>query len=518
MFRSKLRGINQEHIYLLAIVILAAFIRLWRLNTSLPIFYDEGVLSYWGLKVYQSGYSLSDPSWIYVSVVWDRKPSFSAFLFSLSFHAFGVNLFAARFVSAVSGILSVILIWKLAKELYDSIIIGLMSSLFLSISVFHVWYSRLAMQEALLTLLIIAVILAYYMAIKYENDLFFLLGGLSIGLAINTKQNGAIAFIIVIFFLLIKSEYRYVFKKKAFWLSLVVAAVIHSPFLYWAFTHNFDIYRSPGRVDIDLTRLFSAWEIYLRIIYLASWTQDFLGWPMLVFTLLFIPILLFRRKKDDILLIIWIAVTLVSFWPAVRFYPRYLFPAIPCIYIATSRVVTTLFEEVKNFRIKRQKEIMQSLIMIFVLIIIIDTSVFLFGTLTQPSKEERLPIHVKRQFIESSSSGYGIEESIQFLRENNYTEDTVVVALPYFKWSIAFLTEDYYPVVYDIDLIDGYFENNETSKLIVENNVCVFIIKNYVEEYNKYEYNRISEIPNTHLEKIIYIDGSPEVHIFVKSK
>ncbi len=516
MLRFKLENFKQEHIYLLAIVILAAIIRLWSLE-KVPIFYDEGLWCYWGLKIFQSDYSFYDV--FYTTVEWSRKPFLSAFLYSLSYHAFGVNLFAARLVSAISGILSVIILWKLAKELYNEWIIGLISAFFLSISVFHAWYSRLAMQEALLTLLITTSLFMYYMGIKQENNIFLLLGGAFLGLATNTKQNGAIAFIIIVFFLVINSKYRYVLKNRMFWASLLIAITIHSPYLYWAFTHNFDIYLSPGRVDVDIVTLFSAWEIYLRIIYLASWIQDFLGWPMLILTLLFIPIMWFRKKEEDILIIIWIAVVLVSFWPAVRFYPRYLTPAVPSIYIASSRVITTLFEELRNLRITKQRQtITQGLMLLFVFITIFDTSTYLLGTLTQPSNEDRLPNAVKQQFIESSSSGYGLDEAVQFLKENNYSQNTVIVTLPYFIWSIAFLTEDYYPAIYDIKLIDGYFTEDATSKSIIDDNVCVFIIRNYEKEYNLHNYQRISEIPNTHLEKIIYVDGSPEVHIFVKDK
>ncbi|MFX1519453.1 MAG: ArnT family glycosyltransferase [Promethearchaeota archaeon] len=516
MLRSKLENFNREYLYLLAIIILAAVIRLWSLE-KLPIFYDEGLWCYWGLKIFQSDYSFY--SVFYTTVEWSRKPFLSAFLYSLSYHVFGINLFAARFISAVSGILSVVVLWKLTKELYDEWILALIAALLLSISVFHTWYSRLAMQEALLTLLITASLLTYYMGIKQENDIFLLVGGAFLGLATNTKQNGAIAFIIIVLFLVINSRYHYVLKKKMFWASLIVAIAIHSPYLYWAFTHNFDIYRSPGRVDVDITGLFTAWELYLRIIYLSSWIQDFLGWPMLILTLLFIPILWFRRKEEDILILIWIAVVLVSFWPAVRFYPRYLMPAVPSIYIASSRVITTLFEELKHFRFTKQRQILiQGLVLLFVFICIFDTSTYLFGTVTQPNNEERLPNAVKRQFIESSSSGYGLKEAARFLKDNGYPKDTVIITLPFFKWSIAFLTEDYYPSIYDIELFEDYFTGNTTSKSIIDDNVCVFIIRNYEEEYSLYNYQLISEIPNTHLEKIIYVNGSPEVHIFVKSR
>jgi hypothetical protein len=194
-------------------------------------------------------------------------------------------------------------------------------------------------------------------------------------------------------------------------------------------------------------------------------------------------------------------------------------PAVPSIYIASSRVITTLFEEVKNLRITKQRQIIiQGLVLLFVVITVFDTSTYLYGALTQPSKEERLPNTVTHQFIESSSSGYGLDEAVQFLEDNNFSQNTVIVTLPYFKWSIAFLTKDYYPAIYDIVLIDGYFTGDTESKTIIDDNVCVFIIRNYEEEYNRHNYYRISEIPNTSLEKIIYVDGSPEVHIFVKTK
>src|SRR5262249_34268320 len=71
------------------------------------------------------------------------------------------SLWVARWISALSGLGTVALLYFWSKRYFNSKSIGLLSALLLLILPSHVFYSRLGMQESLSTLLFLAAVYLY---------------------------------------------------------------------------------------------------------------------------------------------------------------------------------------------------------------------------------------------------------------------------------------------------------------------------------------------------------------------
>ena len=79
-------------------------------------------------------------------------------------------------------------------------------------------------------------VLAVYLFIcglKYHNENFFLLSGIAVGLALNTKYTGILVIFAIVFYVLF--YHRALFKSKKFLLSLALPFVLLLPWVFWNF-------------------------------------------------------------------------------------------------------------------------------------------------------------------------------------------------------------------------------------------------------------------------------------------
>lgn len=77
----------------------------------------------------------------------DYKPPVFMYLLVPSIAVFGLTEFAVRFPSAIAGILSVWIVFLLIRDLFKSPKLALISSFFLAISPWHIYYSRLGWES-----------------------------------------------------------------------------------------------------------------------------------------------------------------------------------------------------------------------------------------------------------------------------------------------------------------------------------------------------------------------------------
>lgn len=135
---------NKVKILLLAVLILAAVLRLWKI-TEYPAGFnaDEAAIGYNTYSLLQTGNDEHGNSWpIHFISFGDYKPG-GYFYLVLPFVKFlGLNELAVRLPSALLGILTVLLIYLLVKELFASESFAILSALFLATSPWHLHFSR----------------------------------------------------------------------------------------------------------------------------------------------------------------------------------------------------------------------------------------------------------------------------------------------------------------------------------------------------------------------------------------
>ena len=215
---------------ILAIVALAAFLRFLGLSSE----------SLWGDEAYSVHVGQTSViSIIQTSINSDTHPPLYYLMLHFWMLLFGQSEIAVRALSACLGIISVLLIYKVGRELYNSKI-GLIASLLMTISTFAIYSSQEARQYSLLLLLTLLSFLFFIRIIKADkpNKLLLLCYSLTNILICYTHLFGLFAVgAQVLYFLLFRR--RYVKAKSIFWVAQVVTLISFSPWIYVLVTKTF---------------------------------------------------------------------------------------------------------------------------------------------------------------------------------------------------------------------------------------------------------------------------------------
>ncbi len=107
-------------------------------------------------------------------------------LVALSDKLFGVGVFASKFPSALMGLLAVLLVYRLGREISGSWL-GLISGLLLAANYLFLKYSRHCMLDVTVAFFTALALYAFLKALKGESR-YYLLWGLGVGLAVLTKS------------------------------------------------------------------------------------------------------------------------------------------------------------------------------------------------------------------------------------------------------------------------------------------------------------------------------------------
>lgn len=145
------------NIFLLAILLLGSFLRLYRLS-SLPIslFGDEIDVGYHAWSLFTTGRDYLGnllPTYIHSLSEW-RAPLLM-YLTAPFVGLLSPSTFSVRLPVALMGIFNLYLIYRLGKRLFSSKV-GLFSALILAITPWHIHYSRASFEVTLLTTLILS--------------------------------------------------------------------------------------------------------------------------------------------------------------------------------------------------------------------------------------------------------------------------------------------------------------------------------------------------------------------------
>ncbi len=539
-FYSDLKSLKIERWSLILILVLGAVLRLWNLANWVPIFVDEGAWGIWGKAVYNE-FAFDDFRWLFITYRFAGKPALVAILYALSFNLFGINLFAIRVVSAISGILTVYFVYKLGQLLFGSKV-GLVSGLIFAIIPYDIYYSRLALQDPVVSCFITGAILCYSYGFKEDNIISILLGGVLFGLAVDAKQLGLKVGIVIILYLLLSKDIRSHLKKAPFWISSILAVIFHYPFLYFAALRDFSLYTaylmkdraSSGIISITsttaatretnlVTTLQTSSGLISRVLTIPTILADQLAWFLNMFTVLIfvlfilgIGLLLSRKKTIELLPVIWILVELFTSWVPHNHATGYILSIVPPACITAGISLTLLSEKVPEIISDKgiKISIPSNIISLAIISICVSYTLFFSCALILTPREVQIHSDFKK-ITDSRWSGYGWQESIEYLQQENYSADTVIFPMP--KWGFEFIAKDLYPRIYGSGYIADYFNGAELSRYLIEDNTCVFLIRRYTPE--KYEdFASLVEIfPEITLVKIIEVYEIPEVYIFVKS-
>jgi len=220
---------------LLAILILASFLRIYQISSNPPALnWDEvshGYNAYSILKIGQDEWGNKLP--LIFRAYGDYKLPFYIYTTSLSISVFGLNEFAIRFPSALAGILAVFFTYLLVRKITKNEWLGLLSSLLLAISPWHIFLSRPAFEANLASFLIIGGF--YYFLVGLSKKWVLPLSLLLFGLSLHTYNSARVMVPLFLLTLIIlyKKEIKSFFKKNlaSSFVFLVLFLLLFIPFL-----------------------------------------------------------------------------------------------------------------------------------------------------------------------------------------------------------------------------------------------------------------------------------------------
>jgi hypothetical protein len=235
---------------LLAILILAAFLRFYNLNSSPPSLYsDEISLGYNAYSLLKTGKD-EFGNFLPLSLrsFGDYKPALSAYAMIPSIAMFGLNEFAVRFPFAFFGTLTVLLIYLITKELFSDRKLALLASLLLSLSPWHIQQSRSAMLVGLEIFFVSLGILLFRRGLN-KKPLFFLFV-LPFSLAFYTYYGSRITIPLLVLLLIFTHFKKLVTQKKLVFKTFLFGLLLLTPLIYATFQNPKTISGRTGTISI----------------------------------------------------------------------------------------------------------------------------------------------------------------------------------------------------------------------------------------------------------------------------
>jgi 4-amino-4-deoxy-L-arabinose transferase-like glycosyltransferase len=168
-----------KELCLIMILVLAAFLRLWKLDQfPAGLNADEAAIGYNAYSLILTGHDEHGDSWpIHFKSFGDYKPGLYFYLVLPFVKFLGLNIWAVRLPSAILGILSVLLIYLLTRELFQDSLFAIHHSLFasllLAISPWHLHFSRGGWETNAATFFILGG--TYFFFKSLRNPRFYLL-------------------------------------------------------------------------------------------------------------------------------------------------------------------------------------------------------------------------------------------------------------------------------------------------------------------------------------------------------
>ena len=234
-------------LFLILIVVVASILRLWGLGlVPASPDWDEVALGYNAYSIMQTG---RDEYGQFLPIILrsfdDYKPVLYTYFSIPAISIFGLSVLAVRLPSAIFGILAVLGVFFLVKELFKKDSIALLSAFLLAISPWHIQFSRVAFESNVGVALNVFGILFFIKSFK--KPWFLLLSALMMSLNLYMYQSEKV-FVPLLIFTLICIFRRQFFsiKKKYLLISFLIFTIISLPLVNFTLTNKKALARARG--------------------------------------------------------------------------------------------------------------------------------------------------------------------------------------------------------------------------------------------------------------------------------
>ena len=173
-----------------------------------------------------------------LSLSYFDHPGMIGYILRIFTEIFGQSIFTIKFADFFITSLTILSFYKLAsyflpKQKLQRAIVLLASTFFISILSFN------STPDVPLLLFWTLSLICLYKAIFEEKKWFWILGGLAMGLAFDSKYTALLLQIGLIAFLFFSNKYRKLLLSPWFWLSIIISAAVTLPVWYWNYQNEF---------------------------------------------------------------------------------------------------------------------------------------------------------------------------------------------------------------------------------------------------------------------------------------
>jgi len=227
---------KKKKLFLIFIFLLAFFLRFYKLG-EVPngLYQDETAIGYNAYSILKTGRDEhNQPFPLYFRSFGDYKLPLYIYLSIVPIKFFGLNPFSVRFISALSGVFTVILIYFLVDIIFKNKNLVILTTLLTAVNPWHLHYSRATFEVSLSLFLIVLGTILFYLGLeKRKNVTFFPFGVMILALALYTYNltRLLVPLFISFYFYFWKSEIKKI-SRKIVLLSVILAFLILLPFFF----------------------------------------------------------------------------------------------------------------------------------------------------------------------------------------------------------------------------------------------------------------------------------------------
>jgi hypothetical protein len=351
------------------------------------------------------------------------------------FKLFGPNIFPARFVALIFGVLSLWVVFEIANRMYG-IKTALVSSLLLSSMPGFFWLSRMAMLETMLMFFFSFSLLLFYSWIRSNNIKTLIFASVTLGIGFLVKYQSIVIVIIMIPVLIFLSKKKIQNRLGTILLIILIMIAISLPWFISTYEKFSTEILETWFYSLQMgneSRLAYSTRFPWLIFYIIEMVWPFsnihpISIFVYIFTLLGLFFLLTRRKREDKFL-------LIGFFAVYSFFTlisskdwRYITIIFPILAISGSEFIVSIFGITKK-RIKTpkisfsKKRFYKVLTAVFVLLVGSSVVYSICDTFL---------------WLESEHFNYPVREACQYVAENSTIDETAVAFFPtnYFSFGM----------------------------------------------------------------------------------
>lgn len=242
-----MKGKKLSILLFFSILVIAAVIRLWKFGT-VPggLDWDEASLGYNAFSILHTGRD-EYGKWLPVILqsFGDYKPALYAYLIIPFLSFMGLTVQAVRMPSALAGIATIVLTYFLVKKLFGSGKMGLLAMLLLTLSPWHIQFSRIGFEANVG--LFFDVAMATFFLYGLKKPWLLILSAVSFALSIYTYQSEKV-FAPLLALTLMGIWWKDIWKlpKRMIVIIVAVALVVLLPMLHFMITDRNAFARAAG--------------------------------------------------------------------------------------------------------------------------------------------------------------------------------------------------------------------------------------------------------------------------------